>query len=143
MPISHASRFLKRNDQIAALLAEIERSAALLRAVRGALPPPSDSHCLHAGLHQGILTLTCDSPTWAARVRFAAPQVQAALRGGYGKITSCRVRVQPQYEPRRRAEGRPQLSPEAVGHLRRAADDMEDPRIAAALRRLAQAGAGD
>jgi hypothetical protein len=143
MAISHASRFLKSNDQIAALLAEIERSASLLRAVRRALPPPSDTHCLHAGLHQGVLTLTCDSPTWAARLRFATPQVQTALRGSYGTITSCRVRVQPQYEARPRAEDRLQLSPKAVGHLRQAANDIDDPRIAAALRRLAQAGAGD
>jgi len=143
MAIPHASRFLQGNEQIAALLAQIERSASLLRAVRRALPPPCDIHCLHAGLHQGVLTLTCDSPTWAARLRFMAPQVQDGLRGAYGEITSCRVRVQPQGEPRARADVRPRLSPETIGHLRRAAEDMDDPRIAAALRRLAQAGAGD
>lgn len=143
MAIRHASRFLKTNDQIAALLVEIERSAALLQAVRRALAPPSDAHCLHAGLHQGALTLTCDSPTWAARLRFTAPQVQAALAGAYGTITSVRIRVQPQSEAHPRADDRPRLSPEAADHLKRAAEDSEDPRIAAALRRLAQAGSGD
>lgn len=143
MAIRQASRFLKSNRHIEALLVEIEHSAALLQAVRRALPPPSDTHCLHAGLRQGALTLTCDSPTWAARLRFAAPQVQAALRGVYGTITSCRVRVQPQSLVHPRGGDRPRLSPEAVSHLRQAAEDSEDPQIAAALRRLAQAGAGD
>jgi hypothetical protein len=139
--IPHASRFLEHSGPLAPLLAEIARADALLRAVHRCLPPPLDSHCLHATLHEGTLTLVTESPAWASRLRFFAPEISHALGGDYGRISACRVRVRPQVVAAEHREGAPTLSQATVDHLLQAAAGAQDGAIAQALRRLALAGA--
>lgn len=139
--IPHASRFLQHSGPLAPLLAEISRAEALLRAVNRCLPPPLDTHCLHATLHEGALTLVTESPVWASRLRFFAPEISRALSADYGRISGCRVRVRPQVVAAEHRDGRPTLSQATVDHLLQAAAGAQDEAIAEALRRLARAGA--
>lgn len=142
--IRHACRFLRGNEKIAEYLAAIERNAQLLEDARGALPPPLDEHCLHAVLEGGVLTLLADSPVWSSRLRFFAPELEQKLPRRYGPIASCRIRVQPQsVAPAPISSDTPphRLSSRAAQHLMDAAAGIEDEEIAAALRRLARAGA--
>lgn len=140
--IPHASRFLEKSEPLCGLLREIARGEALLRAVRGALPPPVDAHCLNAALHQGSLTLVTDSPLWASRIRFFAPDLLRVLAAGGERAQEVRVRVQPRSgTPEPRAADRPRLAAATVEHLLQAAAGTDDPALANALRRLARAGA--
>lgn len=142
-PIRHAYQFLQGSDPIAALLAGIERNATLLRAIRRALPPPLDAHCLHAALERGALTLVADSPVWSSRLRFFVPELERALSTRYGSIDSCRIRIQPVAQPTApgsSSQSRRRLSAKTVKHLLETAADMEDPDIATVLRRLANCG---
>lgn len=142
-PIRHACRFLTGNDRIATYLGEIERNAQLLRDIRKYLPPPLDMHCLFATLDAGILTLITDSPVWSSRLRFFAPELARDLRSRYGTIVSHRFRIQPQTvapKPHSGDERRHKLSLRTANHLNEAAAAIEDPELAAALRRLAKAG---
>ncbi|MCG6860953.1 MAG: DUF721 domain-containing protein [Chromatiaceae bacterium] len=142
----HACRFLQRNEKIAGYLTAIERDARLLREIRSILPFPLDEHCLHASLESSVLTLVTDSPVWSSRLRFFGPELERDLFSLHGSIASCRIRVQPHA---RASSGvtestrKTMLSPRAAQHLMEAAEGIDDLQIAAALRRLAKAGAGD
>ena len=143
--IEHASRYLRENDAIAALLDAVAHQRELLTAVRARLPEPLDAHCLHASVDGPVLILITDSPAWGSRLRFFAPELQTSLAPSHGPIKSCRVRIQPQ-RVSRHTEEKPQrrarLSARTRRHLTAAADGVEDPVIADALRRLAAAGEG-
>ena len=138
--IQHASRFLRGNDTVGALLAGIERNARLLGDIRPILPPPLSLHCLHAAIEQGTLVLLTDGPVWGSRLRFFAPELQRALRPRHGRIAACHVRVIP---PSSTLASEPtfpgaKLSVTTVAHLIDAARIVKDEAIAAALRRLAR-----
>ena len=139
--IQPACRFLRRDEKIAGYIAAMERHRLLLQEIRRALPVPLNEHCLHASVDAGVLTLTTDSPVWSSRLRFFAPELERRIDHRYGPISSCRIRVQPlavSDAPRPKRK----LSPQVIGHLLEAAQGAEDAQIAAALRRLAKAGAG-
>ena len=141
-----ACRFLRRNEKIAGYITAIERNAQLLRKIRSALPPPLDDHCLHASLEAGVLTLLTDSPVWSSRLRFFAPELVRHLAGSGDTIAACRVRVRPLALVRStapKAIRKNRLSARTVQHLIEAAAGIQDAKIAAALRRLAKAGAGN
>lgn len=140
-----AARYLQGSGALGNLLACIERNAELLRAVRRALPPPLDAHCLHAAIEDRTLTLVSDSPVWGSRLRFLAPEVQRALNANQCGVERIRVRVQPASNRdghRNSAATRPALSEATITHLLEAAENVADEGIAAALRRLAEAGTG-
>ena len=142
--IRHACSFLNGNEKIAAFLGVIERNDQLLREVRRALPPPLNEHCLLAVLDAGILTLTTESPVWSSRLRFFAPELLGSLARKRGPVTSCRVRVQPlAVAPIPNDASRLRLSARTQRHLVDAAAGIEDAELAAALRRLAKAGAAN
>jgi hypothetical protein len=141
----HVSRFLRRNQVAGRLLEGLERDMGLQRRVRRALDPELRTHCLHAIFDGGRLTLVSDSPVWASRLRFGAPGLMAALGVEGLAVKEVRVRVVPQAAVRPGPARRPALtlSPGVVAHLLGAADAMDDPDLAAALRRLARAGSGE
>jgi len=139
----HASRFLQGNRAIASLLSGIGRNAELLRVVRCILPLNLADHCVHASLEEEALVLVTDSPAWAARLRFFAPELLRALPPRCGRAARCRIRVQPASAAS--AEKRPspthfRLSEPTVKHLLEAAGSATDQDVAAAFRRLAEAG---
>jgi len=144
--IPHASIHLRNCEKIAAVLGVIERNRHLLHAVRTALPAPLDSHCLHASLDAGRLTLDTDSPAWGTRLRFFGPEVLKALAVEYGEIGTYRVRARPalaQGPAEARASPVRRLAPETVASLLQAADNLGDEDLSEALRRLARAGAAE
>jgi hypothetical protein len=115
----------------------------LQRRIRRALEPDLRPHCLHATLEGGRLTLVSDSPVWASRLRFGAPGLMAALAGEGPAVSEVRVRVAPQAAAGSGLATQPAvtLSAGTVSHLLGAAESMEDPDLAAALRHLAGSGA--
>jgi hypothetical protein len=139
----HINNFLRRNRAAAGLLEGVDRDARLLEAVRCALAPVLQPHCLHAALEGGRLSLVTDGPVWASRLRFATPELLAGLRGQGLVADEARVRVAPARGPALRTAAKGAhlaLSRGTIAHLREAAAEMEDPDLAAALLRLAEAG---
>jgi len=141
----HIKNFLRQSPAAAGLLEGVDRDARLLRSTQGAVPPELRAHCLHASLEDGRLSLVTDGPVWASRLRFAAPELLAGLRGHGLAAEAVRVRVAPPQAPGPQTSAmgaQPGLSRETRAHLREAAAQIADPDLAAALRRLAEAGAG-
>jgi hypothetical protein len=145
-PLRHALRCLSDSETRGALLTLIDGQRQLLQTIRARLTPPLDAHCLYATLEEGKLTLVTDSPAWASRLRFQAPELTANLGSIQGEIAACQVRVQPLAVARRApdvARPRARISPATASLLRQAGEAQGDTELGRALCRLAQAGAGD
>jgi hypothetical protein len=113
------------------------REAALLARVRDALSPGARPHCLEARVADRVLTLTLDSPSWATRVRYLAPDLMEELVDLH--LFDVRVRARPEPQPPIRPARlqRLTLAPAVVDHLLEAADGCADPGIGEVFRRLA------
>ena len=141
--LDSVSKLLARDGRLQSLLRRAEAVESLNALVRGHLAAPLDQHCRVANLKNGVLTLQTESPAWAARLRYTVPQLLAALRADprlESAFTTIRVSVVPQQVRRDRPGRRASLSSRSADSLRAAAEGMSDPRLAAALRRLARRG---
>lgn len=136
------SMLLARDGRLQSLLRRAQAIEELTALVRTHLEAPLGQHCHVANLQHGVLTLQADSPAWAARLRYLTPQLRSALCADARfdvPLATIRVTVAPRAAPRPgRPPRRAQLSPESATTLRAAADGLSDPRLAAALRRLAR-----
>lgn len=145
-PLRHPLRCLGASETPGTLLVRLDRQRQLLQAVRARLLPPLDAHCLYATLEEGKLTLITDSPAWASRLRFQAPELTAYLASTQGEIEACQVRVQPLAVARRTldvAKPRARISLATAALLRQAGEAQGDTELGRALCRLAQAGTRD
>ncbi|HKK13190.1 MAG TPA: DUF721 domain-containing protein [Gammaproteobacteria bacterium] len=115
-----------------------EQQLQLTRRLREVLPENLRPHVRLARLEGPRLVLTTDSPVWAARLRYYAPQL--AKHFGRGKSVTARtvqVQIVPASAPPPAARAAPTLSTDSAALLRRTAQDVESPALRAALLRLA------
>jgi hypothetical protein len=141
---SHILELLRSLGPIAEQIDRQRRQDGLLGEVRALLPVGERSHCLGASGHDGLLVLTVESAAWATRLHYRLPILLSAL-GPLG-ITAIKMRIQPPGQGlvgRRlgglaRDPGGAGISAAVADHLLAAADAIDDPGIAEALRRLAR-----
>lgn len=128
---------------LGALARRAERLRQATALLRAGLPQPLATHCVVAALEAGTVVVQTDASAWAARLRFMAPAVLSALQpllhGQPAPGVKVCVRPPPgasEAAPAGRARARPSAG---AGHsLRLAAEGVADPRLSAALRRLAR-----
>ena len=70
---------LSRSTALADLARTAEKRAASGIRIVDRLPPDIKSHVVSAGVHEDRLRVTLDSPVWAARLRFHAPELGELL----------------------------------------------------------------
>lgn len=113
----------------------------VLAALRRALPADLAAHLVGAQQRDAELLIVADGPAWATRLRFLEPELKAALDARTRRVVRrVVVRVGPPPAPPRPAAPPPSrpLSPAARAALEAGAAQVSDPRLAAALRRLAR-----
>lgn len=121
-----------------------ERSAQfdqLGRLVREALPAPLAEQCLGAVIEQTTLVMLTSSGAWGSQLHFYQQPLLDAVRKQTGKpLTRVRIRVIPAPPAAvRQTDKTPNmLSDRSRDVIRAAADGIDDPALAAALRRLAR-----
>ena len=122
-------------------IAAIRRQTALLeratRTLNESLPPRLHGHWQVASLSADALIVTAESSVWATPLRaYQSTLIEAAARllGVEPKRLKIRLAAPPPTRPPKESVV---LSTEAATHLESAARGMEDPRLAASLRRLA------
>jgi hypothetical protein len=77
----------------------LKERAAVLEAVRGALPPKLAPHVATAGLENGRLTLGVTGAVWASRLRYLTGSVRTGVGAAlHTEVVSVRIRVLPQAE---------------------------------------------
>ncbi|HEB98439.1 MAG TPA: DUF721 domain-containing protein [Thiotrichales bacterium] len=107
--------------------------------LRKLLPAELADHARVGQLKAKCLIIYADSPAWAARLRFLAPQLVKQLREtGAVKPATIQIRVLPGTErpqpPRRQAS----LSEDSRRLIEQTARGIDDEKLASALRRLAR-----
>jgi hypothetical protein len=113
----------------------------VLAALRRALPADLATHLSAAHLRDATLIVVADGPAWATRLRFLEPELKAALDARTRRIVRrVAVRVGPPPIAPRAPGPKPSrpLSEAARAALEAGALKVTDPKLAAALRRLAR-----
>ena len=133
-PVQH---HLNTSSTAHGLFARVREQQQLLAKVRSMLPPPLDRHCHAAVINHGRLLLYTDSPAWSSRLRFFPRQLDTRLRRKDLTFDSITVRVMPSAGsslPKTRESRR--LSAANAALLLTVADQIDDPLLSAALKRL-------
>lgn len=118
-------------------IAERARSLGQLqRRLQRALPVRLRGHWQLAGIDDEALVLVAEGPVWASQLRYhQRALLQAAAEATGRSPARCRIGVEPpRLAPRREPR---ELSGSARDNLREAAAASDDPRLRAALLRLA------
>ncbi len=134
---------LTPSEQLSPLLDHVRLLGRLSNILRAHLTGSLAEHCRAANLDGTTLVISVDSPAWAAKLRYQVTSLLAQLqnRGDLPPIERLRIRIQPADQARPAPVVRRQtISPEAAGVIRHVADNTTDPKLQAALRRLARHG---
>jgi hypothetical protein len=126
----------------AAALPLLERAQKLLRleqTVLQLLPEDLSLHCKVLNLRNKALIVSAPSSAWAARLRFAAPELVRQLRSRYSlDVETLQIRIRPQTPENRPARhAQPKLSMESGNLLAQTAQNIEHRGLQEALFRLA------
>ncbi|WP_293646310.1 DUF721 domain-containing protein [Thiolapillus sp.] len=136
------SNVVDNGDQLGHLARMLQKQQALLEQIRQLLPDTLKPHCIHARLNGTRLILHTDSPVWATRLRFHAPQILDRTRKLAPNLTKLDVRIflPDAIRPGRKPLGSlPRRTAELVSQL---ADSIDDDAIRAALKRLSDTSDG-
>ena len=121
------------------LMARADRLNRLNHVFRAYLPPHLHDHVVLVRLDQDDWTVHADSSSWATRLRYALHNIRETLGQQLGiPLPKPRVRVVPPDFPPRPRRPRLTLTQRNAKLLEVTARNVPDPRLSAALRRLAQ-----
>jgi hypothetical protein len=140
MPRKNATRCSRILDDAAFPL--VERAQKLLRleqTVLRLLPDDLSLHCNVMNFKSKTLVLGATSPAWAARLRFAGPELVRQLQAHCSlDIAMLQIRIRPESsENRPICRAKPKLSLESGTLLAQTAQNIEHRGLKEALFRLA------
>lgn len=127
-------------SHLAGTLAHAANLQRLQPLVYQALPADLAAHCRPGNLRGNTLIIHADSPAWAAKMRFHAPQLIRSLQraNGLSGLERCEVRVLPaSAAPPSSKPTASAISAASREQLRSVAKDLRDPRLKEAFERLA------
>jgi hypothetical protein len=133
-------RKLLGGSQYSRLISQARTLMALEVLLQELLPEPLKTHCHLLAIRDETLVLAADSPVWAARLRFHAPQLVKQLsRNQTVKLRTIRIRVRPPERnvPEKCPGPMRQLSKNSTAALQQVAQNVSDPGLKTALLRLA------
>ncbi|MET0051473.1 MAG: DciA family protein [Candidatus Thiodiazotropha sp.] len=131
---------LNKRSHLRKLGQRLAQYEALLEHVRASLTAPVDQQVKAAVMHNGCLTLFAESPAWASRLRYMAPQLQRNLAARAIPVTRVEVRISPAALAVRQASGRhaEPMSEHSSESLRLTAETLADEGLKQALLRLSR-----
>lgn len=129
------------NNGLQPLFIHAHRLQMLNRTLRGALGEPLGPHVSISNIREDTAIVSAESSAWLTQLKYLAPTVLHILQGqkGFESLRKVQFKVQPDSQtpedtrPPRQAS----LSPSGANILNSAAEGIQDPDLAEALRRLA------
>ncbi len=138
--MQRVQKLLNSQGALNQLKRQLEAQQSLTEEVRKLLPPPLNEQLKGAVLSGRRLTLLVNSPVWASRLRYLAPQLSRQLRHNGLPVEQVLPRIVPEQtkaHSRRKARAL-HLSEKNAEMLRQAADALEPGPLQEAMRRLSR-----
>lgn len=139
LPARAPATLLRETKTLKTLFGEAQRIARLQQLLESQLQPAARPHCRVAALRERCLLLVVTDGQWATHLRYQQKRLLRQLRTlrEFADLERILLKVQPGVAAPT-SEGRtPTLSDSAADTLRAAAGGIDDPRLRAALERLA------
>lgn len=140
LPARTPAALLRTAKPLQGLFDQAERLARLQQLVHAQLQPAAREHCHVAAWHDGSLLLVVTDGHWATRLRYQQRRLLRQLQGvpEFAGLHRILFKVQPPPTP---SQGRGRCAPlsaSAAESIRATAEHIRDPRLRAALERLAR-----
>jgi len=138
-PAQPPAALLRQARPLRLLLNQAERLEHLQRLLESQLQPAAREHCHVASWRDGTLLLVVTDGHWATRLRYQQKRLQRQLQAleAFGNLQRILFKVQPRVGATQRPASAIQLSESAAQSLRETAEEITDPKLRAALERLA------
>lgn len=133
---------LREAKPLRALIRQAERLSQLQRLVESQLQPAAREHCHVASWREGCLLLVVTDGHWATRLRYQQRRLQRQLVifDEFASLTRILFKVQPPNVQQGAATHTIDLSLNAAENIQATAEGISDPKLRAALERLASHG---
>lgn len=135
-PVRH---LLQDKPSLQRIERELKAQKTLLTDVRQCLPADLAKHCAAAQLREGTLVLHTDSPAWATRLRYLAPQLVSVLADEYPALREIKIRLLIEQVAPTPAKNAPWRSDRAAQIVHTSAGYAKPGPLADALHRLGDA----
>ncbi|MGD8910295.1 MAG: DciA family protein [Chromatiales bacterium] len=134
------TKILHTQGSLTQLNRQLAQQQRLAERVRDLLPPPLNEQLLAAVLNDRRLTLLVQSPVWASRLRYLAPQLLRQLRQQGLLVEQLHPRIVPAEGKTRKSTPRKAsvLSPQNAKLLRQTAEALEAGPLREALLKLSR-----
>ncbi|MCF6783897.1 DUF721 domain-containing protein [Stutzerimonas stutzeri] len=138
-PARAPAALLREAKPLKALFSEAKRLDRLQRLLESQLQPAAREYCRVASWREGTLLLIVTDGHWATRLRYQERRLQRQLQSmeAFAGLNRILFRVQPPEAPRHRPGPAPELSVQAADNIHQTARGIRDPKLKAALERLA------
>jgi hypothetical protein len=130
---------LREAKPLKAIFNHAQRLAHLQRLLESQLQPAAREHCHVASWREGSLLLIVTDGHWATRLRYQQKRLQRQLEAfdEFSSLTRILFKVQPPNVQRGAAGHTMDLSVAAAESIQATAEGITDPKLKAALERLA------
>lgn len=139
-PAQPPAALLRQARPLRLLLNQAERLEHLQRLLESQLQPAARAHCHLASWRDGVLLLVVTDGHWATRLRYQQKRLQRQLQAldAFANLQRIRFTVQPPTTPPQRVGHGIELSSQAAADIQSTAEGISDPKLRAALERLAR-----
>lgn len=139
LPARAPASLLREAKPLKALFGETRRLDQLQKLVESQLQPAAREFCRVASWREGTLLLIVTDGHWATRLRYQQRRLQRQLQGteAFRDLNRILFKVQPAEAPRYKPGPAPDLSVRAAANIQETARGITDPKLRAALERLA------
>ncbi|MEE1887910.1 DUF721 domain-containing protein [Pseudomonas carassii] len=138
-PARPPADLLRKARPLRLLLNQAERLEHLQRLLESQLQPAAREHCHVASWKEGTLLLVVTDGHWATRLRYQQKRLQRQLQAmeAFANLSRIQFKVQPPLVAAKHEGQGPELSESAADSIRGSAEGISDPKLRAALERLA------
>ncbi|TBU96624.1 DciA family protein [Phytopseudomonas dryadis] len=139
LPAKAPAALLREAKPLKALFNQAQRLEHLQRLLESQLQPAAREHCHVASWREGCLLLVVTDGHWATRLRYQQRRLLRQLQTleAFATLAKILFKVQPPTVERREAGHPVVLSERAAESIQATADGVRDPKLRAALERLA------
>lgn len=139
LPARASAALLREAKPLKALFGEARRLDRLQQLVDSQLQPAAREFCRVASWREGTLLLIVTDGHWATRLRYQQRRLQRQLQcmDEFNGLSRIQFKVQPPETPRHKPGPAPELSARAADNIQETARGITDPKLRAALERLA------